>query len=308
MAQLIKLCDYISRYEADIFHYPGRFIRLKNENWKKMNEAWELQKQQNDSRFSGEEQKGSSFSKWKSLFQKREEESFEEENTAESNSMPQTKEGLKQYFLDNLLPFQLKWASTTVSKISFLDRYYYEDFTLKYFLQRIPDTHLIMYLPVFQLKNSPMEGDIIMISPIGIEIIRLIEMDSDYVIKAGDDRTWYKEKDAIQSRLLSPLVSLKRTEKVVRSILNKYEIDFPIKKVILSRTNTIDFDLEPFRTRYIDKANHENWLLEKRNSATPLKHNQLKVADSLLKYCYTNAKKRPEWEEPMHEGSENSDE
>lgn len=30
MGQLIKLQDYVSRYQQDIFVYPSRFVRLKN--------------------------------------------------------------------------------------------------------------------------------------------------------------------------------------------------------------------------------------------------------------------------------------
>ena len=29
MGQLIKLQDYVSRYEQNIFHYPSRFVLLK---------------------------------------------------------------------------------------------------------------------------------------------------------------------------------------------------------------------------------------------------------------------------------------
>ncbi len=43
MAQLVKLQDYISRYEKDIYHYPAQYIRLKNENWKKLLQTWEYQ-------------------------------------------------------------------------------------------------------------------------------------------------------------------------------------------------------------------------------------------------------------------------
>src|SRR5690625_3594842 len=41
MAQLIKLRDYISRYETNPFHYPTQFIRLKQENWRKLVKAWQ---------------------------------------------------------------------------------------------------------------------------------------------------------------------------------------------------------------------------------------------------------------------------
>ncbi|ARI76757.1 hypothetical protein [Halobacillus mangrovi] len=41
MAQLIKLQDYISRYETSIYQYPSQFIRLKRENWSKFQHLFE---------------------------------------------------------------------------------------------------------------------------------------------------------------------------------------------------------------------------------------------------------------------------
>ena len=41
LAQLIKLRDYISRYEMNPYHYPTQFIRLKRENWQKLIDMWE---------------------------------------------------------------------------------------------------------------------------------------------------------------------------------------------------------------------------------------------------------------------------
>lgn len=40
MAQLVKLSDYISRYETDIYRYPSRFVRLKKERWKRFSSEW----------------------------------------------------------------------------------------------------------------------------------------------------------------------------------------------------------------------------------------------------------------------------
>ena len=33
MGQLIKLQNYTSRYEQNIFHYPSRFVMLKKQQW-----------------------------------------------------------------------------------------------------------------------------------------------------------------------------------------------------------------------------------------------------------------------------------
>ncbi|WP_186578332.1 nuclease-related domain-containing protein [Aquibacillus kalidii] len=299
MAQLIKLQDYISRYEKDTFHYPGQFTRLKGQNWKKLVQTWEEQMEESAQFDQKPEEEVNHFKGWSKFFKRKDEMDREETDQDEQNMefLPESKDDLKQYFLDTLLPFQLKWASTTISEMSFIDQYYHQDFSLKYFLQRFPDTYLLMYYPILKLKNGPLEGDIILISPVGIEIIKFVEMDSRKTIIAGDDRTWYSEENQVQTRLLSPLLSLKRTEKVIKSILSKYDIEFPIEKVVLSRTNTIEYNLVPYRTNYVGKEQHEQWLTQKRNLVSPLKHRQLKVAELLLNHCYTNAYKRPEWEE-----------
>lgn len=59
IAQLIKLLDYISRYETNPFHYPTQYIRLKQENWKKLSKEWEdeMEERQTQSIFEEEEKK-----------------------------------------------------------------------------------------------------------------------------------------------------------------------------------------------------------------------------------------------------------
>jgi hypothetical protein len=41
MAQLIKLQDYVSRYEQDPYQYPARFIQLKKKNWNNVRASFE---------------------------------------------------------------------------------------------------------------------------------------------------------------------------------------------------------------------------------------------------------------------------
>ncbi|NLY79377.1 MAG: NERD domain-containing protein, partial [Lysinibacillus sp.] len=36
MAQLVKLQDYISRYEIDLTRYPTQYVRLKRTQWDKV--------------------------------------------------------------------------------------------------------------------------------------------------------------------------------------------------------------------------------------------------------------------------------
>ncbi|WP_067841531.1 NERD domain-containing protein [Amphibacillus sediminis] len=301
MGQLIKLENYISRYERDIFHYPGHYMRLKQENWKQLFAMWEDQREQLSLEAPSDDQPKQErfYNKWRRLFNRQSaEEAYEHQNQNENNHIPTTEAQLKQYFLDSLFPFQLNWASTTLSEMSFLDRDYQDDLTLKYFLQRFSDTFLFMYRPVFKLKNTTVDADIIMLTPVGIEVIKVVERPSEQSIIVGDDRTWYTEENNVRTKFLSPVITLNRTEKIVKSILNHNKLEMPITKVILSRTNQISFHLEPFSTRYIGKEQHENWLQNHRRLVSPLKHLQLKVAEALLLYSETVAVNRPEWEDP----------
>ncbi|WP_404453730.1 NERD domain-containing protein [Virgibacillus necropolis] len=293
IAQLIKLQDYVSRYEWNAYHYPSQYIRLKQENWQKLHHLWSNPQEETDELES--DKTLSTFAKWKSFIKK--DPVVEMNNEKADNFLPKAEEDLKHYFLDKLLPFQLKWASSTVTEVSFIDKSYEKDAKLKFFLQRFPDTYLLMYYPIFSIKKAPVDGELILISPIGIEIIYLIEERPNVKILAGDERTWGMETSDQQSKMLSPLIALKRTEQIVKRILATEQVDFPINKIVLSRTNKIVFHTEPYNTKIIGKLEFEQWFNEKRNLVSPLKNRQLKVIDTLLKHCQTTSMKRPEWEE-----------
>lgn len=57
-----------------------------------------------------------------------------------------------------------------------------------------------MYQPVFKLKNATVDADLIMITPVDIQVINLVERSSDQTIIVGDDRSWLFEHDRVQSK------------------------------------------------------------------------------------------------------------
>ncbi|MFC4556744.1 NERD domain-containing protein [Virgibacillus kekensis] len=295
MAQLIKLQDYISRYEWNIYRYPSQYIRMKQDQWKKLHQVWLHQDKEESVEHS--EDSSSAFDKFKSFIKRNNDHTEELDNENEQPSLPESEDRLRHYFLDKLFPLQLKWASSTVTNVSFTDRSYYQDETLKFFLQRFPDTYLLMYYPIFNIKKAPIDGEIILISPVGIEIIYLIEANAHAKIVADEERTWLIKDEDKETKILSPMIALKRTDQIIRSILHTLNVDFPVKKVVLSRKNIIEFHTEPYNTKIIGKHAYEKWFNEKRNLVSPLKNTQLKAAEALLKNCQTTAVKRPEWEE-----------
>lgn len=298
MAQLIKLLDYISRYETNPFHYPTQYIRLKQENWRRVNELWEMENEKelntNFLETYTENMDNKKIFNWIPFRKHKEREKME---TAQfERSLPRSRKKLTQYFLNELFPFQLKWATSTISQVSFTDRKFNHDSTLKHFLQRLPDIYLLMYYPIFNVKKAPVEGELILISPVGIEIIVLLQESSDTVIYTGSDRTWTIETRNNVSKIISPVIALKRNEQIVKSILNRYHLNFSIKKTILSKESSIRFTNEPYNTSLIGKEEYDTWLEERRNLTSPLKNMQLKVVEALLRHCQTASVRRPEWE------------
>src|SRR5699024_719201 len=109
----------------------------------------------------------------------------------------------------------------------------------------------MMFYPVFNIRKAPVDAEIIFISPVGIDIISLLEFDNHITVMAGDDRTWAFHDGKQNSNIISPLISLKRTEQIIKSILQANNITYPIKKNVISRTNNIVFTTQPYNTSII---------------------------------------------------------
>lgn len=296
MAQLVKLIDYVTRYELQPFHYPAQYIRLKQDKWHQLLESWEYENEgmptiEGTDDVSVKAMKKSMF-KWP-FFQRKVE---VEEETPFERTLPYGKEQLIQHFLNDLFPFQLKWATSTISHVSFTERAHQYDRVLKGLLQRLPDIYLLMYYPIFNIQQAPVEGEIILISPIGVEVVTLVEESYDATVYVSNERSWQVAGGGIEKKMISPLIALKRTEQIVRSVLNHYDIDIQVTKTILSEQNHFMYDTAPYQTKVIGRDRFTSWLEEKKALHSPLKNIQLKAMEALLKKCQTTSMLRPEWE------------
>ena len=159
MGQLVKLQDYISRYEQDIYRYPTQFVRLKKQQWSKLQAAFlagELYEMlQDDDEDDWITEKPTFIEKLKTAVKRKiskEElvriedvkiDTQEDEFQMQLAIIPRTEEDLKVAFLNQLFDFQMKWATTTIRERSLVDPAYFKDERLKFFLQRFPDTFLV---------------------------------------------------------------------------------------------------------------------------------------------------------------------
>lgn len=78
---------------------------------------------------------------------------------------------------------------------------YYDDL-LKYFLQRFPDTFLVLYQPLFQLKNAPVELDTIIVTPTEVWCIHVLEAENSAVFVGSNDKFWLKKRGIRRKRFL----------------------------------------------------------------------------------------------------------
>jgi hypothetical protein len=321
MAQLIKMQDYISRYEQDIYRYPTQFARLKKQQWDKLKAAYnagELDRLYSEHTESEtqvkldppQEDSKRLFKRVKGIFLR----TGKQESGAEELPMPNRIEDpnvfslrfpfrpasldeLKQNFLNQLLRFQMKWGSSTLREKSFVDQSFFLDERLRFFLQRFPDTFLVLYKPIFLLKNAPVEVEVILLTPVDAWCITFLEAEEDAAFIGSSERFWvrrhYKHPD---KKVLNPLLGANRMTNIVSQLFELYGVNMPIKKVILSRNGYVDYPEAPYDITILDKRTFPGWFERMRAISSPLKAQQLKGAQALLEYCQTTSSLRPEWE------------
>lgn len=315
MGQLIKLQDYVSRYEQDIYHYPTQYIQLKKQQWAKVHAAFQSGMLHEVYEASEVEEwipeKVGLLTKIKNVIRKKEIQT-EEVATKQQNQnaldftlsvIPQNIDELKLAFLEQLFQFQMKWATSTIRERSFVDFSYSEDERLKFLLQRFPDTFLVMYKPIFQLKKASIEADIIILTPTAAWCVGFLETEDDTVFVGRQEKFWImRHHQSGEKKFLNPCISLQRTEWMMKQIFSIYDIELPIKKAIISRNGYIDVaGLHDYSL--FDKKTFPAWFQSMRRLSSPLKGQQLKASEALLDYSLTTSTMRMMWDGSIHSNS-----
>lgn len=340
MAQLVKLQDYVSRYQKDLKRYPTQFVRLKRIQWDRMKEEWESGEKitiwDQEDPVDVEEKQHKGFLKrimkfthkkktasWEEDIDSEDKEDIfhqineeitnhgvEEEIDSEESSTfmfqqtilyhPQTIEDLKRMYMDQLFQFQIKWASATLREKSYVNPKYYRDSLLRAFTQRLPDSYLLFYYPIFQIKKAPVEIGIIILTPTECICIQVLEEEVQAVFVEDGSRFWKKKVGKIDKKVLSPLLGLNRMESIVKKIFKQNEIDLPIRKVVLSRNGYIDYPGSSFGVEFIDKRKYADWFAHLKKNPSPMKHMQFKAAQFLLNSVQTTSYNRIDEDEQVH--------
>jgi hypothetical protein len=325
MAQLVKIQDYISRYEIDLARYPTQFIRLKQNQWDRVKHQWQTgevieQWQHIEEEDNQEERKTSIFQRLFPFKKDKEfaveeiedieqvnisnewssEEMITEEDTTlffEPNMVytPKTMEELKKMFIDQFFHFQMKWASSTLRERSYVDPKYMRDTFLRAMLQTLPDNYLIFYYPIIRVKKAPIELDVIIMTPTDCLCITMLEQDEHAVYVANSERFWVKKVGKTEKKVLSPLIQLNRMEKVVEQLFVQNGVEMPIRKILLTRNGYIDYPGNMYGLQFVDKRKFPDWMQQLKRSVSPMKHMQIRAAQTLLNNVQTTSFHRDIW-------------
>ena len=329
MAQLVKLQDYISRYQIDLARYPTQYVRLKKNQWERTKRDWingEIQPkwehlEENQDELNEPQEGRKRFSLLRKFFptkteryDEKEDESSEEllneisedeipdeqtELTFEPNIVYNAKSEaeLKRVFLDQFFHFQMKWASSTLREKSYVDPKFMRDSFLRKVLQSLPDSFLVFYYPILKLKKAPIELDIIIVAPTECIIIKLLDQETDAVYVADGDRFWTKKIGKLDRKILNPIIDLNRTETIVAQLLKADAVELPIRKVLLTRNGYMDYPGSIYGTQVVDKRNFTEWFMSLKRSSSPMKHMQMKASQSILRHAETTSFNRDIWQQ-----------
>ncbi len=327
MAQLVKIQDYISRYQIDLARYPTQFVRLKKSQWDRIKRQWELgedisewQHIDNESEADTFEEK-ERFSFIKKIFTGRQKEAAEDVEDIEiSNELissedtipeeettltfepkivyaPQSIHELKRMFIDQFFHFQMKWASSTLREKSYVDPRFMRDSLLRTLLQTLPDNFLLFYYPILQIRKAPIELDVVLMSPTECICITVLEADNQAVYVGGSDRFWMKKVGTKDSKVLNPTINLARMESVLSQLFKDENIDMPIRKVVLTRNGYFDYPGSPYGIRFVDRRNYGEWMEHLRKASSPMKHMQIRAAQAILNTVQTTSFNRDIWQQ-----------
>lgn len=332
MAQLVKMLDYVSRYEQDLSRYTTQFIRLKRSQWERMKRQWDngvdlaswqiATDEESSAKTSGnespaEEEVGkkrfSSLSRFLSFRREEQIAADDAETSIERDDLqftpniiqdPRSVQQLRKLYMDQLFHFQLKWASSTLTERSRVDSKFMADKVLHDFLESLPDSWLLFYYPVLKIKKAPVELEVVIMTPVECICMTILEAEDGSVLVGSGERFWIKKLGEQESKLLNPTIGLNRMGKIVSSLFSSAEVDFPIRKILLSRESYIDFPGAAHDTQIIDRRDYPKWIEQGKKMSTPMKSNQFKAAQVLLDLCQTTAASRLFETEEEHLGAE----
>lgn len=275
MAQLLKLEDYVSRYQEDLFFYINRFKKLKQRRWIHLKKEWEWL----HSRSQDKHDNVTTDDEFLVYLEN------EKENPLTKVT---TMEEFVDYYKSYIYRSQLNWASSTMYERSTVSSYYRSNNLLKGLLTNLPDTYLIFYEPVIHVKRATSQLEIIIVTPLDIKVIKHLEGEKGSVFNGVSKYAWQEVMSHRTQRRVNPILSLNRTETYIRGLMKRKQIDLPIESIIYVPESYVEFVDTPPHVKVIDKRVSYAWYEKLNSQISPYKHTQFQAAKALLNQSLTS--------------------
>lgn len=206
------------------------------------------------------------------------------------------KEEMKSKFKQMLLPFQIKWATSTLKQESNVPDKLLTTEKFKFFMDELPDNFLLMVNPVFKIDKAFTEAEIILFSPNKLYCISYIENSKNAIITIPKSKFWIQTIGSKETKLLSPYLSINRMAEIVKSIFGSTVEDYPVEYIVMAPNGYIEHETQLNKISIIDQRNVEAWLSKMAGLRDPIKFKQLKAAEMMLKHCESTYYNRNELE------------
>jgi len=164
-------------------------------------------------------------------------------------------------------------------------------------LQQLPDNYLLFYYPILQIRKAPIELDVVLMSPTECICITVLEAENQAVYVGGSDRFWIKKVGTKDSKVLNPTINLSRMESVLTQLFKQDNIDMPIRKVVLTRNGYFDYPGSPYGIQFMDYRNYGGWMEYLKKVSSPMKHMQIRAAQTILNNVQTTSFNRDIWQQ-----------
>ncbi|SDI79261.1 nuclease-related domain-containing protein [Natribacillus halophilus] len=298
MAHLVKLEDYVSRYEVDIQQYPSQYTRLKRERWQQLQRAWAEANQGVGAEYPDDEDWFAdvqqsfwqyALQKVSGIYKRQPNDEKSDHDDKNHHLVGKSRESLLAFFYYEWMQSQLKWASSSSSEESVLDSKYRYDSRLREFLRLLPDNYMVFYYPVFRIQQADVQLDVLLLSPSEIYCVTYVETPPHTLFEGGSNRFWREFRSKKEYKRLNPLLAVKRMEDVVQSIFQANGIYFPVQKVVLLPAAIVDDTELAHNVTIVDHRGYDQWMNNIGRHASPMKKIQFQAAECLLGQGKTRA-------------------
>lgn len=249
LAQLIKLQDYVSRYEQHLTKYTNHYLRLKKRRW----------------------------------------EDYIADLATDGPVSDHVLATRRSQFLNDIFRHQLVWASSTVFQKSLLSDRYEHDQQLQFLTAKLPDSYLLFYETIFQIEHALIEVEAIVVTPTKIYCLAFLDEQENDIYQARSDRYWIRLRDGKETTIVSPLLSLQRSETIIRRLVRSLATPLPIEKVIVVKSGYVEGFQASSRMDCHDRRTFNEWMRRFVNDPSPIKHEQMKVTRILLDHVKTES-------------------